>query len=207
MSTGIILLPIIAVTDDQTRDMLTGPWLIWTGYVKLCICHNLHMGFERKNAPTGAVSFIGTHKSKKLAFYESTFCWNVHLKTHSTFGILAHIYIFLTCRVCSMKYEYFIHYSDITMGGIVSQITSLAIVYSTVYSGVDQGKHQSSASLAFVWGIHRWPVNSPHKRPVMRRMFPFDDVIILYLPCMAVEDPASPRIAFTYLTQDIPLHR
>ena len=64
---------------------------------------------------------------------------------------------------------------------IASQITSLTIVYSTVYSGVDQGKHQSSASLAFVWGIHRWPVNSPHKWPVTRKMFPFDDVIMLMM--------------------------
>ena len=39
-------------------------------------------------------------------------------------------------------------------------------------------KHQSSASLAFVWGIHRGPVNSPHKWPVTRQMFPFDDVIM-----------------------------
>ena len=50
--------------------------------------------------------------------------------------------------------------------------------YSTVYSGADQRKHQSSASLAFVWGIDRWPVNSPHKGPVTRKMFPFDDVIM-----------------------------
>ena len=40
-------------------------------------------------------------------------------------------------------------------------------------------KKQSSASLAFVRGIHRWPVGSPHKWPVTRKMFPFDDVIIL----------------------------
>ena len=40
------------------------------------------------------------------------------------------------------------------MGAIVSQITSLAIVYSTVYSGAAQRKRQSSASLAFVQGIH-----------------------------------------------------
>ena len=40
-------------------------------------------------------------------------------------------------------------------------------------------KYQSSASLTFVRGIHRWPVNSPHKRPVTRKMFPFDDVIML----------------------------
>ena len=70
------------------------------------------------------------------------------------------------------------HYSDIIMATIVSQITSLTIVDSTVYSGTDQSKHQSSASLAFVWGIHRAPVNSPHKWPVTRKMFPFDDVIM-----------------------------
>ena len=39
-------------------------------------------------------------------------------------------------------------------------------------------KHQSSAPLAFVRGIHRWPVNSPHKGPVTRKMLPFDDVIM-----------------------------
>ena len=41
------------------------------------------------------------------------------------------------------------------MSSIASQITSLTIVYSTGYSGADQRKHQSSASLAFAWGIHR----------------------------------------------------
>ena len=72
------------------------------------------------------------------------------------------------------------HYDDVIMSTIASQITSLTIVYSTIYSGVDQSKHQSSASLAFVWGIHRGPVNSPHKWPVTRKMFPFDDVIMKY---------------------------
>ena len=62
-----------------------------------------------------------------------------------------------------------------------SQITSLMIVYSTVYSCVNQRKHQSSASLAFVRGIYRWPVNSSHKGPVTRKVFPFDDVIMLRL--------------------------
>ena len=71
------------------------------------------------------------------------------------------------------------HYGDVVMGTVASQITSLTIVYSTVYSGADQRKHQSSASLAFVPGIHRGPVNSPHKWPVTRKMFPFDDVIML----------------------------
>ena len=52
-----------------------------------------------------------------------------------------------------------------------------SIVYSTVCSWVDQRK-QRSASLAFVRGIHRWLVNSPHKGPVTRKMLPFDDVIM-----------------------------
>ena len=60
------------------------------------------------------------------------------------------------------------HYNDVTMDAIASQITSLTIV-STVYSDADQRKHQSSASLAFVRGIHRWPGNSRHKWPVTRK--------------------------------------
>ena len=71
-----------------------------------------------------------------------------------------------------------IHYSDIIMSAMASQITSLTIVYLTVYSSADRSKHQSSASLAFVWGIHQWPVNSPHKWPVTRETFPFDNVIM-----------------------------
>ena len=72
------------------------------------------------------------------------------------------------------------HYRDVIMGAIASQITSIKIVYSTVYSDVDQRKYQSSASLAFVRRIHRGPVNSPHKGPVTRKMFPFYDVIMDY---------------------------
>ena len=68
------------------------------------------------------------------------------------------------------------HYSDVIMGLMASQITSFTIVYSTAYSGPNQRKHQSSASLPFVRGIHRWPVNFPHKWPVTRQMFPFYDV-------------------------------
>ena len=65
------------------------------------------------------------------------------------------------------------------MGPMASQITGVPVVYSTDCSGGDQRKHQSSASMAFVWGIHRWPVNSPHKGPITRKMFPFDDVIMI----------------------------
>ena len=70
------------------------------------------------------------------------------------------------------------HYSDIIMGVMASQITSLTIVYSTVYSGTDQRKHQSSTSLVFSRGIHWWLVNSPHKGPVTQKMFPCDEIIM-----------------------------
>ena len=69
-----------------------------------------------------------------------------------------------------------VHYSDVIMRAMASQITSVSSVCSNVCSGADQRKHQSSASLAFVRGIHRWPVVSPHKGPITQKMFSFDDV-------------------------------
>ena len=80
---------------------------------------------------------------------------------------------------CANRRPNQVHYSDVIMGAIASQITSLTIVYSTVYSDADERKHQSSASLAFVRGIHRGSVNSPHKWPVKRKLLPFDDAIML----------------------------
>ena len=95
------------------------------------------------------------------------------------------------------------HYGDVIMGAIASQIASLTIVYSTVYSDADQRKHQSSTSLAFVQGIHRGPVNSSHKWPVTRKMFPFDDVIMIAwsqrihtLLCFALIDTGYFRVYF-----------
>ena len=85
------------------------------------------------------------------------------------------------------------HHSDVTMGAMVSQITSLTIVYSTVYSSVDQRKYQSSVSLAFVRGIHQWPVNSPHKWPVTWKMFPFHDVIMVRMLGVVSAQP-SPSV-------------
>ena len=63
------------------------------------------------------------------------------------------------------------HFNDVIIGVMASQIASFTIDYSSVYSGADQRKHQSSASLAFVRAIHRWPVNSPHQGPVTRKIF------------------------------------
>ena len=69
-------------------------------------------------------------------------------------------------------------YSDVIMTAMTSQITGIPVVCSTVCSGAYQGKYQSSAWLAFVKGIHRSPVDSPHKGPVTRKMLLFDDVIM-----------------------------
>ena len=83
-------------------------------------------------------------------------------------------------------------------GAMVSQITGVSIVCLTVGSDTDQRKHQSSASLAIVWGIHRWPVNSPHKRPVTRKMFPFDEVMMVLL---------TPLVAKRRSRQCLTIHR
>ena len=96
------------------------------------------------------------------------------------------------CRVTSF------HYTDVIMGTMASQITSLTIVYSTVYSDADHREHQCSASLAFVRGIHRGLVNSPHKVPVTRKVFPFDYIIMF----LALLHP----IAVSYLAS-LPLRK
>ena len=57
------------------------------------------------------------------------------------------------------------HYNDVIIRAMASQISGISIVYLTVGSGTDEKKHQSSASLAFVWGIHRWPENPPPPPP------------------------------------------
>ena len=103
----------------------------------------------------------------------SNVCERENSKTASVFlPLITGLYL---CRLITS------HYNDVIMSAMVSQSTSLTIVYSSVYSGADQRKHQRSPSLAFVRGIHRWPVNSAHKEPVTRKMFPFDDVIMYFV--------------------------
>ena len=110
----------------------------------------------------------------------SKFGFNVHGHTigHISHGDTTKKDEILQTPIQMYNHTWYTHYVDVTMTALVSQITSLTIVYSTVYSGADQRKHQSSASLAFVQEIHRGPVNSPHKGPVTRKMLPFDDVIM-----------------------------
>ena len=136
--------------------------LIYTSLYSFCaeqIYFNLLLGVF--------ISLFSTHNVPHRRFTATSMCkhWPCLWLGHVT----------MVCAVCLGMF----HYGDVIMRAMASQITSLTIVYSAVYSCVDQRKHQSSASLAFVRGIHRWPVNSPRKRPVTRKMFPFDDVIML----------------------------
>ena len=78
--------------------------------------------------------------------------------------------------ICKSRHRHFctctrVHHSDVIMSAMTSQSADVSIACSSVCSGADQRKHQSSTSLAFVKWIHRWPVDSPHKGPVKRSMF------------------------------------
>ena len=115
----------------------------------------------------------------------TTIVWEIYIRLHIWYQLSKTIYLTNYCY----KYHWnkldiagcanAQHYNDVIISAMASQITSLTIVYPAVYWGADQRKHQSSASLAFLRGVHRWPVNSPHKGPVTRKMFPFDDVIMV----------------------------
>ena len=103
------------------------------------------------------------------------------LLTWHRFIYVTGIYIISSTSGNCRKFKtpwWFSHNSDVIISTMASQITSLTIVYSSAYSGAEQGKHQSSVSLAFVMGIHRSPVNCPHKGPVTRKRFPLDNVIM-----------------------------
>ena len=89
------------------------------------------------------------------------------------------------------------NYNDVIMSTMASQITSLKMVYWTVYWSRRSKKTSRSASLDIVRGIHRWPVNSPHKGPVTRKTFPFDDVIMHNIKCVANRELGTERVRET----------
>ena len=99
---------------------------------------------------------------------------------------------FLACY-CEMARHYIV-----IMGAMAPQITSLTIVYLAVYSGADQRKNQSSASLTFVRGFHWWPVYSSNKWPVTRKMFPFDDVIMKKFDMHMAKDENMSRVGVCF---------
>ena len=119
---------------------------------------------------------LGTFKVSSLPFYLVTrddalylvWCWSrPAMRCHTSQCAL----VVLCCGI---------RYNDIIMSAMASQITSVTIVCSNLCSGADHRKHQSSGSLVFMRGIHRWPAESHHKGPVRQKVFPFDDVIMSY---------------------------
>ena len=123
------------------------------------------------------VSKRGHWEKPLFSLWVRTLCMTTQTASASN-GITKNICLLCICHIISCRGG---HYNNVIVNAMASQIASLTIVYSTVYSGADKKKHQSSTSLAFVRGIPRWPVNSPHKGPVMRKMFPFDDIIKIYV--------------------------
>ena len=89
-----------------------------------------------------------------------------------------------------------LHYSDVIMSAMASLITTITIVYSAGYSDADQRKHQSSAPLAFVRGIHRLPVNSHHIWSVTQKMLTLDDIIMTWAN---VDPDLCPHIGYNEL--------
>ena len=92
---------------------------------------------------------------------------------------ISKVFHFIICCCIVVDIRLCCHYDDVIMTTIASQITSLTVVYSTVYSDADQSKHQKLRVTGLCVGNSPGPVNSPHKGPVTRKMFPFDDVIML----------------------------
>ena len=100
-----------------------------------------------------------------------------HLMIHAAHKLLHQLMMDV---IAAAGKDWLDHYNDDIVGATASQITNLTIVYSTVYSGANQRKHQCSASLIFMRRIHRWPVNFPHKGPLARKMFSFHDDVIMF---------------------------
>ena len=147
----------------------------------------LKIAWWHRDGPSGKYSIRITNMdfifSFLFHFTESTVldprCWIIldvkpliiSPKSSTVYTLYAHVCLSIGNTCCQ--------YNDVTIGAMASQITRLTIVYSAVYSSSDQRKHQSSASLAFVQGFHRGPVNSSHIWPETRKMFSFDDVIMV----------------------------
>ena len=115
--------------------------------------------------------------------FQSRFDWlsaqlPANLKRLGMYCLLCYCILSLRLMQCVIGVE--LHYGDVIMGAMATQITSLTIVYFNLLFRHNSCKHQSSASLAFVRGISRWLANSPHKWPVKRKMFPLDDVIMAH---------------------------
>ena len=128
---------------------------------------------------------IRKSNSSEITIIQSTFCMQLSCTrtslSHNAVSVSLTVIVTIVSPLLSPTAKYntnsAAHYNGVIMSAKTSQITSVSILCSTVGPGADHRKHESSTSLAFVRGIHRWLVNSPHKRPVTRKMLQFDDFI------------------------------
>ena len=132
----------------------TSPWWCWctrVGEAKL-----KYEEIKFTNSQNNSVDII---QSKPWAYFRGLY-WYCILVGHET------VVLYSYCVQCVPKnvHTMLLPYGDVIMGAMAFQITGVSIVYSTVCSGADQRKHQRSASLAFVRGIHRWPFEFPPQR-------------------------------------------
>ena len=131
--------------------------------IKLCASFHHHMWIQTGVTVRKRISWVLTSVTLTFDLWPWPFAWTSLLSlviTPENFMIIRwweHSQKGVTDRQTDRRTEPFIelHYDGVIMTTMASQITSLTVVYSTVYSDADQRKHQSSASLAFVWGIHR----------------------------------------------------
>ena len=132
----------------------------------------LHMIFQNSYSGRNLVEFQLNILSFSCIFIDENACNGQRFV--ASFGLQPKYLIHFRSVCCTpLIYSPYTVHSPLQWRQMASQITAVMIVYSTVCSGADHTKHQSSASLACVRGIHRWPVNSPHKSPVTRKMFLF----------------------------------
>ena len=163
-----LLYTIHLINDINLRRCVLHPHKLWESHIatyqklyyrrNLWFCCNMwsrpRRGKLNPTTPKTCSMHLGEYPCRPF-----TWIWEVQ------FSPIFALFVYYMYCIQSTKRE-------VIMGTMASQISSLTIVYSTFYSGADQRKHQSSAWLAFA------PVNSPHKWPVTRKMFPFDYVIM-----------------------------
>ena len=134
--------------------------------------HHIHHCTVIGVAPQGRNNTIPTFSGCAQMRY-----WPIRLCIVTVLSIWAEYINYEYPSICILSF----HHSGAIMSAMASQITGVSIVCSTICSDTGQRKHQSSASLAVRREIHRWPFDSLHKGPVMRKMFRYDDVIISWV--------------------------
>ena len=169
----------ISPSQDDSTLSLQSVWLVILNNVYHMKCH---FGIDRQYLALypGSLRINSLWPSDAIWWHKSEWTWAQVIVWCLT--VPSH-YLNQCCLITGVLWhsgqnDFTRHYSDVIMGAMASHITDSSIVYLTVCSGADQRKHQSSALLSFARGIHGWPVNFPNKRPVTRKMFLFDYVII-----------------------------